>query len=26
MHSELNRKGRVEVGEPKVVNPDDAKK
>jgi hypothetical protein len=26
MHSELNRRGKVEVGEPKVVNPDDAKK
>jgi hypothetical protein len=26
MHSELNRTGKVEVGEPKVVNPDDAKK
>ena len=26
MHSELNRRGRVEVGEPKVVNPDDAKR
>ena len=26
MHSELNRRGTVEVGELKVVNPDDAKK
>ena len=26
MHSELNRRGKVEVGEPKVINPDDAKK
>lgn len=26
MHSELNRKGKGEVGEPKVVNPDDAAK
>jgi hypothetical protein len=26
MHSELNRRGKVEVGEPKVVNPDDARK
>jgi hypothetical protein len=26
MHSELNRRGKVEVGEPKVVDPDDAKK
>ena len=25
IHSELNRRGKVEVGEPKVVNPDDAK-
>ena len=26
MHSEINHRGRVEVGEPKVVNPDDANK
>ena len=26
MHSELNCSGKVEVGEPKVINPDDAKK
>jgi len=26
IHSELNRRGKVEIGEPKVVNPDDAKK
>ena len=26
MHSEINHRGRVEVGEPKVVNPEDAKK
>jgi hypothetical protein len=26
MHSELNRTGKVEVGEPKVVNPDDTRK
>ena len=26
MRSELNRTGKVEVGEPKVVNPDDTRK